>query len=787
MLVAKNFIKQFAGAFVIASLVACGSSETDKSGNSGGEVGEVLDDHGTTTTPSTGIGVTPTPAASPTPAPTVTPSPTVEQVPTDSPVTTPTDTVTPTPTPTPTTDPTSTPLPTPTPPDLTGWVDIKDFLVESGGNYQYSLGDTSLAFNDTRDTGSKIVYFDTTAGNNTTGEAYWWDGEYIVDSTGSRNASNGDLYGTDPTHPNENAIKPFANMLEAKSDDRLKTQRNSSRDWFSDGLAGGYPDWFLFKRGQTHRDFKEYLYGGRSESEPMVISAYGIEAEGRATFHPNIPVDALDQNDQYYGYVSPFNGHNYGHTEEWIHLIVNSIEFRGKGFGMNSATKADSRNPEGGPVTAFLQDCKFFNIDGNSITGQPKKTTVYRSVISHGYRESAHNQGYYTSGYEQTSMFDETIFYRNGYKENPLYTADPKRDRFSRNIYQGGGSQMGHLYRNVISADGASGSPQMRMGGTLEKSLIIEGYFYSSTESNGERNPWLESGKQAGQSAVVRNNVQFIFRVNTPKDPDYVSDGVSQPGHGFTLSGSTFGSIVENNIISSSMLIDDLGGSPGVYGFSLYMGPYAHGDTAFNHQRNTVRNNIFHRVNAGLYIEGDATGASNNVIEDNVVVNAGRPVFDVTDDDTLVNATQWNIRNNQFYSRYPILSAAWIGPNSHVLADDLADAASIAKSEQNWPDPDRTLKQYVTEYLGLTILDWSDDDNIPQTQKNERIAAGEEYDPTGMKTFMAVATNMRFSGNNPTPTSGKPDLYGDYEWDERYTAIAVVNWVREGFGWPAVE
>lgn len=102
--------------------------------------------------------------------------------------------------------------------------------------------------------------------------------------------------------------------------------------------------------------------------------------------------------------------------------------------------------------------------------------------------------------------------------------------------------------------------------------------------------------------------------------------------------------------------------------------------------------------------------------------------------------------------------------------------------QDEWPAPDRTLIQYVQNVLGLTLLEWSDDPWLDSSQVEERVAAGEGYDPTGMKTFMAVATNMRSGGSTPAPDSGRPSWTGDYAWDERYTAIAVNAWVRAGFG-----
>jgi len=121
-------------------------------------------------------------------------------------------------------------------------------------------------------------------------------------------------------------------------------------------------------------------------------------------------------------------------------------------------------------------------------------------------------------------------------------------------------------------------------------------------------------------------------------------------------------------------------------------------------------------------------------------------------------------------------AATWMaeGNTLHPYAD--------AAEAEGWPDPDRTLKRYVLEVLGLALLDWSDDPLLDRDEAAKRIAAGEAYDPMGLKTFMAVATNMRRGGADDIPATGKPSWLGDYPWDTRFTGQAVVNWIREGFG-----
>ena len=143
-----------------------------------------------------------------------------------------------------------------------------------------------------------------------------------------------------------------------------------------------------------------------------------------------------------------------------------------------------------------------------------------------------------------------------------------------------------------------------------------------------------------------------------------------------------------------------------------------------------------------------------------------------TKTDSLTSSSQLEVRNNRFYANGALPAAQWLGKGNTM--HPYAKAAAT----EGWPDPDRTLKRYVLEVLNLTLLDWSDDPLLDADEVARRVAAGEAYDPTGLKTFMAVATNMRKGGTDEIPASGKPSWTGDYPWDARFTGQAVVNWVR---------
>ena len=171
-----------------------------------------------------------------------------------------------------------------------------------------------------------------------------------------------------------------------------------------------------------------------------------------------------------------------------------------------------------------------------------------------------------------------------------------------------------------------------------------------------------------------------------------------------------------------------------------------------------------------LALDGDWKGGKGNGVEETVFV-AWTPVKTKTEN--LASSSQLDVCDNLFYTDGALPAGEWLGKGNTV--HPYADAAKT----EGWPDPDRTLKRYVLEVLNLTLLDWSDDPLLDAAEVAKRVAAGEACDPTGLKTFMAVATNMRHGGKDKLPTKGKPSWTGDYPWDARFTGQAVANWMAD--------
>ena len=185
---------------------------------------------------------------------------------------------------------------------------------------------------------------------------------------------------------------------------------------------------------------------------------------------------------------------------------------------------------------------------------------------------------------------------------------------------------MGHRYLGIISADGASGGPQMRLGGRIEGSLIIEGYWFSATSSNQPSTPGSSAAARPGSRpwcGTTCSSSTPTPRRGTPTRRSGDPSGAAQPGWGYTLQGASFGALVEGNIISQAMLIDELGVAEGSRGFGIRLTtkPDTYEDgKSYAQQNNTIRGNIVYRTGDGLQIAGDWTGVKGNVVEDNVFV-----------------------------------------------------------------------------------------------------------------------------------------------------------------------
>ena len=137
-----------------------------------------------------------------------------------------------------------------------GWTDLQKLLVPSDGSR--SLGDTNGDFNDTRDRGSKIVFFDPEKGDNETAEVYWWDGQRIVDSSGS--ATGADRL--------KSVLNGFSTFFRRRSWRGRRSGHTASAgcgsSWRSHASMAGWSGVEVQRTQATHRRFETVAFRVRS-------------------------------------------------------------------------------------------------------------------------------------------------------------------------------------------------------------------------------------------------------------------------------------------------------------------------------------------------------------------------------------------------------------------------------------------------------------------------------------------------------------------------------------------
>jgi hypothetical protein len=138
-----------------------------------------------------------------------------------------------------------------------------------------TLDTTGYCLTDLQQPGSRIYYI-SISGDNSTAEIYFWDGTQIVDYTGSSIGIGGVAYGTDPMNPT-GPIRPFArwSYVVPRRPGWGSIEIGEPWDGTSYKAPGAdrcatryeYPDWWLFKRGDTFDLFDDYLSFAR-ETNP---------------------------------------------------------------------------------------------------------------------------------------------------------------------------------------------------------------------------------------------------------------------------------------------------------------------------------------------------------------------------------------------------------------------------------------------------------------------------------------------------------------------------------------
>ena len=597
--------------------------------------------------------------------------------------------------------------------------------------------------------------------------------------------------GADPTQP-VGAVVAYRNPQEA-----LKVLRGTGLN----NVHPGFPEWILFRRGNTFPDsilngnytywggatpsfgsttssfwtwawtgssfsYEAGLYRGRSATEPFVISAWGPVSEPRPVFP-----------DGFFAKIS--------------NSVVASIDVQNRSGLQYIATTMlieDSRSQGHGMISV-------------SYGGPTVNLTLRRCVFTDGWNPGGHNSAPFLGVKEGTRItFEECVFDRNGYKENPnapqtwtashvsLLTAgqlpvgtgvQPTRTWFDRNWYLSGQAGRTLRVRGNIAARTGGGAEQFRSGGVAERNLFLFGHngIMASSSGNG--------GEDYGVSPLVaKGNV-------------HLHDDAMLPPGGYGMNNEVRGSAgaywIDNIYAHAHHYGQNGGGTLHVLGSTNYTPP--------DGWRAVVQGNVIRSagtlkgwgIEAGAFANNAADVRNNAIAIDSPPSWLGAsPTATPRSSDTIDgNLYFGNPAANRFSRSYAGAAtlvaanttfaqwqAAGYDPNGQMIADWAA-----FKAAAGWTDPDRDIVSYM-QSIDPTYV--PDEDvrvdfgcsgplqEVPQLVRNAVIGTDAQKRQVARR-FHATVTFLNRARENRKGA-----------WDQRYTAEAVVNYIRAGLGKPAL-
>ena len=697
----------------------------------------------TTSTAAPSVGPTPIPAsylvatAAPTPVYTApqTPAPAGNSLTPISTTTTSTPTAAPAPTlvtATPTKALTAAPATTSSSTSSCGVADVGNWTIPVP-----STRDASVPLRSLQQPGSRLFYISAATGSDATGDIYFWDGSRIIDSAGKPADASGNAYGTDPMNPSA-AVKAFKRWA------YVGPRQDGTQDIGSPGTVGGpqpatragFPDWWMFKRGETFDLASDLLSfarqtnpstnlvysslavpGGRSATERQIVGAYGDVCQPRPRFvHPML------------GFVSLYNN---AASPQFKNVAYLSLQFDGHdvlpvgtygGITLLYQTAAST--------DILFEDIWLDAAPVNIGSNNGAQITLRRDLITDAFSTAGFSHGplgiYYEGASNGVLRIEESILMRNGFSNG-----DPKTlpwpptgaqtwDMFSRNLYLNGktNSMQSGMFDSV-SMMGASGD-QFRPGMRVERNFFYQGYV-----SMGAYGGYPDSDGATG--TMTDNILQRFLGTGT-------NSNVGQPGWGMNLTSGAFNVEVARNIVTGAQYA----GTGAAFGISpLSWVCYDH---TFHYatRYNRVHNNIFESPSdsAPFTISDGVTGESTpgcaqwqppgvkgNVVSNNVLVSPSG------------TATAY----------VPVGAAVGTSNDTAYSGNTFYASRAAAASALGWVNPNRTLKTYMQA------------NGVPVTSID------------GFPEYFGVASQLRRG-----------------QWQPQWTGKALVNYVRSGFGVPAL-
>ena len=230
-------------------------------------------------------------------------------------------------------------------------------------------------------------------------------------------------------------------------------------------LRDGFPDWLLLKRGDVwvDEDFGDWSASGRSEQEPVLISAYGqgdrpllkTTGNGINTIHNSISNIAI------------IGIHLYAYKRDPDSPDYDASAYAASGISWFKS--GENFLIEDVYVDSYRTGMVIQNVDDDAAS---RNWRIRRSAIVDSYSTNSHSQGLYMHRLSDVHL-EENLFDHNGWgNSRDAAKANGGATIFNHNIY------VTHTNTNVtatgnIVARASSHGIQLRPGGTLENNLFL--------------------------------------------------------------------------------------------------------------------------------------------------------------------------------------------------------------------------------------------------------------------------------------------------------------------------
>ncbi|HUU70620.1 MAG TPA: LamG-like jellyroll fold domain-containing protein, partial [Planctomycetota bacterium] len=432
-------------------------------------------------------------------------------------------------------------------------------------------------------------------------------------------------------------------------------------------MRDGMPDWLLLRRGDTwYEGINLGIAGGRSTSEPMLLSAYGtapqrplLKTGTRPGFNAgkrvsNLAIVGLD----FYAQTRDPDSPEYSGTagETGIRIIC-----------------------VGGNVV--IEDCvvRFYS-DGMVTQAYPEPNrlsniTIRGCIVVDSYATNKHAQGLYANAVDGL-VIDRCLFDHNGWSEKAPGGGETI---FNHNIYLSGDNS-GVVVKDSIIARASSHGLQARSGGDILRNLFLRNSIHLSFGFvNGS------SIKPGGVSGTVSDNVFLEDK----------SIAGSVRGWAMEVSNTRPGAAVSirNNIIAHSLQQ----GYPAII--------LSFGNAVSNQQQAvgindlTIENNIVYdwkqslRLVSGLVPGGSGFNALRNLtVRGNAFQHLGTSIID---HQCGYNAGQEHWSGNRYYSSMAPGSWFWLaGAQTAWDAWRSQIDTTGSNAKVTYAQPDRSMAGY---------------------------------------------------------------------------------------------